>query len=269
MDLFKRVIELDAGGNLLKQPLTIHFDIEFDDTEHIDKATIKVYNLSESTISKIIVNSVVTLSAGYEGDVGVIFKGVVKQAKTSWSGVDKVTEITCIDETGKYLSEKVSKTFAPGTKASTVLKYLVDKAGLQMVDFTPTKDFVYRKGKVVKGGVKAQLKLIVKDTHSKMRINAGKMYIRAPKKGDHTGFVLNKETGLIDHPEKIETEEDTKDTGVKKKRSGYKLKMLLNHRVKADSIFVVDSKVLAGQVRSAKGKHTCDGNSFYTEVEAY
>ncbi|MEK5070499.1 phage protein [Sporosarcina sp. FSL K6-1508] len=269
MDLFRRKIELNAGGKLLRPPLTIHFDVDFDDTEKIDTATIKVYNLSDSTISGIIANSVVTLSAGYEGDMGVIFKGVAKNVKTTWQGPDKITEIGCIDETGSYLTKKITKTFAPGTAASVVLKYLVGEAGLSMGDFSPPTDFIYRKGKTLKGNVSPLLKAVAKDTKSKMRIGSGKMFIRDPKKGDATGFVLNKESGLIDHPEPIETEEETKDKGEKKKRSGYKLKMLLNHRVKADSIFVVQSKAVNKQLRAVKGTHTCNGRSFYTICEVY
>lgn len=269
MDLFRREIELNAGGKLLKSPLTIHFDVEFDDTEKINTATIKVYNLSNSTIAGIITNSVVTLSAGYEEDMGEIFNGVAKDVKTTWQGVDKITVIQCVDEHGSYLTKKVVKTFAPGTAASTVLKYLVSEAGLSMGDFSPPTDFIYRNGKTLNGNVDKLLKTVVKDTKSKMRIGSGKMYIRDSTKGDATGFVLNKESGLIDHPEPIETEEETKDMGDKKKRSGYRLKMLLNHRVKADSIFVVQSKVVSGQFRSVKGRHTCTNSAFYTICEVY
>lgn len=269
MDLFMRKIELNAGGKLFGLPLTIYFDVAFDDSEKINTATFKVYNLSDGSIAGIINNSVATLTAGYEGDVGQVFQGIVKDAKTAWQGVDKITQIECADEHADYLKNKVVKTFAPGTSSSVILRFLISEAGLKMGDFSPVNDFTYRNGKVLKGNVSALLKEVVKDSKSKMHIHRGKIYIRDAKKGDETGFVVNKDSGLIDHPEKIETETEKKDSKEKEKRTGWKVKMLLNHRITVDSIIVLQSKVVSGTFRVVKGRHYCEGNSFYTEVEVY
>lgn len=269
MDLFGRKIRLEAGGKLLEPPLTIYFDSEFDDSEKINTTKIKVYNLSNKTISGIKQNSAVLLSAGYGNDVGVIFEGVVKNPQTTWSGVNKVTEIEGVDRHGVYLTKKVNKTFAPGTDSDTILRYLVQEAGLGIGDLSPVINFVYRKGKTLKGNVSTLIKAIVKDTKSKMHINRGKIYIRDAKKGDNTGFVVNKDTGLIDVPEKIESEETDKKTKKKTVRTGWKVKMLLNHRITVDSIIVLQSKVITGTFRVAKGRHYSEGSSFYTEVEVY
>lgn len=260
---------MEAGGKLLEPPLTIYFDSEFDDSEKINTTTIKVYNLSNKTIVGIKQNSPVLLSAGYGNDVGVIFEGVVKNPQTIWSGVDKITEIEGVDQHGLYLTKKVNKTFAPGTAASTILQYLLTEAGLGIGDFSLVQDFIYRKGKVVKGNVNALIKAIVKDTKSKFHINRGKAYIRDARKGDNTGFVVNKDTGLIDVPERIESEETDKKTKKKTVRTGWKVKMLLNHRITVDSIIVLRSKAVTGTFRVVKGRHYSEGSSFYTEVEVY
>lgn len=269
MDLFRREIRVEAGGKSIEPPLTIYFDSEFDDTEKINTTTIKVYNLSESTISEIKNDSAALLSAGYETDMGTIFEGIVKDTHTYWQGVDKITEIECVDQHGLYLKRKVVKTFAPGTNASVVLKFLIGEAGLGIGDFDPPKDFVYRNGKTLNGIANVLLKTVVKDTNAKMHIHRGKIYIRDTSKGDQTGFVVNKDSGLIDHPEKIESEEASKEDKKKNARIGWKVKMLLNHRVTVDSIIVLQSKVVSGTFRVTKGRHYCDGNSFYTEVECF
>ncbi|MFD1206631.1 phage protein [Sporosarcina contaminans] len=269
MDLFIRKIRLEAGGKLLEPPLTIYFDSEFDDSEKINTTKIKVYNLSSKTIAGIKQNSPVLLSAGYGNDFGVIFEGVVKNPQTTWNGVDKITEIEGVDRHGLYLTKKVNKTFSPGTTSSTILRFLIQEAGLGIGDFSPVQDFVYRKGKTLKGNVSSLIKAVVKDTKSKMHINRGKIYIRDVKKGDNTGFVINKDTGLIDVPERIESEVTNKKTKKKSTRVGWKVKMLLNHKITVDSIIVLQSKVVTGTFRVVKGRHYCEGNSFYTEVEVY
>lgn len=269
MDLFGRIIRLEAGGKLIEPPLTIYFDSEFDDSEKINTTKIKVYNLSDKTIAGIKQNSPVLLSAGYKGDVGVIFEGIVKNPQTNWSGVDKITEIEGVDQHGLYLTKKINKTFAPNTPASTILRYLIGEAGLGAGDFSLVQDFIYRKGKTLKGNVSTLIKSIVKDTKSKMHINRGKIYIRDANKGDATGFVVNKDSGLIDVPEKIESETEDKKSKKKTTRVGWKVKMLLNHRITVDSIIILQSKAVSGQFRVVKGRHYCEGGSFYTEVEVY
>lgn len=269
MNLFRRVIELVVGGKLLKIPLTINFDVQFDDSEKINEAVIKVYNLSESTIAAIKKDGPVILRAGYETGSGLIFQGIVDDAETYWQGVDKITEIQCTDESKDYLKAKVTKAFAPGTTSDDILQYLISEAILGIGDFSPVKTVVYRKGKTLKGNVDKLLKDVVKETNSKMHIHRGRIYIRDPKKGDATGFVVNKESGLIGHPEKIEKEEETKGKGDKITRNGYKVVTLLNHQVTVDSVIVLQSKVANAQVRVSKGRHYCDGNSFYTEMECY
>lgn len=269
MDLFGRTIELWVGEKLIPEILTVYFDVDFDDSEGVNPTKITVYNLSEQTISGIKVGSRLTLSAGYQSDIGVISESVIKASDTRWQGVDKITEINCIDGVGNYLSAKVSKTFAPGTAASVVLRYLIGEAGLGIGDLSPPVDFVYRNGKTVKGNVSDHLKSVVKDCKAKMHIHRDRIFIRDSTKGDNIGFVVNKDSGLIDEPEKIMEEITDKKTSKKTTRIGWKLKMLLNHRLTADSVIVLQSRKATGNFRVAKGKHTSNGSSFYTEVEVF
>lgn len=269
MKLFKRKIALEAGGKLLEPPLTIYFDSEFDDSEKINTTKVKVYNLSDSTISRITKNSTVLLTAGYQEDYGVIFEGIVTKPHTSWSGVDKITEIECADQHGNFLNKRVKKTFAPGTSSSVVLQFLIGQAGLGIGDFDLVQDFVYRRGKSLNGIAGTLIKQIVKDTKSKSHINRGRIYIRPSNKGDAIGFVVNKASGLVDIPEKIENEEEDPKTKIKKTQTGWKVKMLLNHKVTVDTVLVIQSKTANGTFRVRKGRHYSEGDSFYTEVEVY
>lgn len=269
MDLYMRELRLRVGNRTIEAPLTIEFDIPFDDGEEINTAEIKVYNLSDRSISAIKKGQRVTLEAGYRGDIGVVFEGKVSNLETSWSGVDKITTLECTEEEGNYLKAEVSRTFGPGTTASTVLRYLVGQAGLGIGDMDLPRDHTYRKGKTVKGKVSELIKEVVKDTHAKMHIKRGKVYIRDVNKGDPVGYVIDKGHGLIDVPEKIEEEVETKDTDKKVTRVGWRVKMLLNHRIGVDSLIEVRSKSVTGRFRVARGDHACGGSTYYTTVEVF
>ena len=53
--------------------LYFEFDVPFEDSDTLQTATFKAYNLSEATRKSIKRGNVIILNAGYEGDVGAIF----------------------------------------------------------------------------------------------------------------------------------------------------------------------------------------------------
>jgi hypothetical protein len=269
MDLFMRKIQLVVGGKLIEQPLTIHFDIPFDDSDKVKDVEIKIYNLSDATINGFKNGQKVILTVGYQNDTGTIFEGILKKPETSWSGQDKITKLKCIDEKGNYLTKDIKKTYAESTKAMDILTDLVSQSGLSIGELQLPTNFTYRSGKTVNSKLSDAIIAVAKDCKAKVHINKNKIFIRDKNKGDMLGFEINKETGLIDTPSVIESEVDDVQQKEKVKRTGYKVKMLLNHRITVDSIIKVSSEKVNGVFRVEKGKHICNGSSFYTETEVY
>lgn len=272
-DLYLRKYSLIAGGAVINEPLTIKFTIPFGDDENIDTAEIQVYNLQDSTINSIAIDSPVTLSAGYQNDYGVIFDGTLKKRETKWENVDKITTCKCIDAPKDYTKTVFKKTYGRNTNASVILKELAEKAGLKIGDIDLPIDFVYRSGKVLNGKIKQLMSEVAHDCKAKLHVNKNQVFVRDYKKGDNLGLAISKETGLIDDPEEIE-EETTDEKGSqfmndKKKIKGYKIKMLLNPRVTTDVIIVLTSQKTSGTFRVSKGKHIGDWRStdWYTECE--
>lgn len=260
MDLYMREVELIVGNRTFTKPLTIEFDVVFDDTEKVNETEIKVYNLLDSTIKEFASNQRVVLNAGYQGDVGNIFVGTLKRQKTEWQGKDKITTLTCIDTNENYLSTKVSKTYTTGTPASVVLRDLIGRSGLSIAEFSIPRDFVYRRGKSVYGRLKDCIMAVAADCNAKVHINKNKIFVRDKNKGDNIGYEINVNTGLIEV-----TDVEQEKNGQKQK--GYLVKTLLNHRITVDSIIKLNSKKASGLFRVKKGKH--DGTNFYTEMEVY
>ncbi|QDQ03148.1 hypothetical protein FOH38_23390 [Lysinibacillus fusiformis] len=257
----------------ITDPLTIKFSVPFGDDEKVDTIDIQVYNLKDDTINAITTNQAAILSAGYVDDNGVIFNGTLKKKETKWEGLDKITTFKCIDSTEDYTKKVIKRTYARNTPASLILRELASDAGLIIGDIDLPVDFIYRSGKALNGKIKTLMAEIAKDCEAKLYINKGRLFVRDNKKGDNLGLDISKETGLIDEPEEVEEEvKDEKGSKLKndkKKIKGYKIKVLLNHRITTDVIIKLTSRKVSGVFRVSKGEHKGDtsGQEYYTECE--
>lgn len=262
-----------VGGREITDPLTIKFSVPFGDNDKVDTIDIQVYNLKDETINSIAANKEAILSAGYVDDNGVIFSGTLKKKGTKWEGLDKITTFKCIDCTLDYTKTVIKRTYGRNTTASLILRELARDAGLAIGDIDLPVDFIYRSGKALNGKIKFLVSEIAKDCGAKLHINKGRIYVRDSKKGDNLGLDISKETGLIDEPEEVEEEmKDEKGSKLKndkKKIKGYKIKVLLNHRITTDVIIKLTSRKVSGVFRVSKGEHKGDtsGEEYYTECE--
>ncbi|MFJ7663753.1 phage protein [Lysinibacillus sp. NPDC097162] len=272
-NLYMRKTTFLVGGREITDPLTIKFSVPFGDNEKVDTIDIQVYNLKDETINAITTNKAAILSAGYIDDNGVIFSGTLKKKETKWEGLDKITTFKSIDCTLDYTQGVIKRTYGRNTPASLILRELALDAGLAIGDIDLPVDFIYRSGKALNGKIKIQIAEIAKDCKAKQYINKNRLYVRDRAKGDKLGLDISKETGLIDEPEEIEEEvkdeKKSKTSASKKKLKGYKIKMLLNHKITTDVIIKLTSRKVNGVFRVSKGEHKGDtsGTEYYTECE--
>ncbi|MCL2415788.1 MAG: hypothetical protein FWD01_03140 [Defluviitaleaceae bacterium] len=256
-----RQTEILAGGKRFhSDELDIEFKIPFDNDEEPDIAKITIYNLSENSINSITKNQNIIINAGYKGDIGTLFMGTLQKAETKWSGVDKVSAFTIGDGAMQWLTKKVSEAYCENITSAAILQDLTSRFGLELGRLQLVNNLTYPKGRVIDAMLKDAVKQVVKETESQFKISGGKIYIMPQNSGIQTGFLLNKNTGLIGSPEVFEKEEGGKT------KKGFKITMLLNHRVTVNSIIQVESKTANGIYKILKGKHRC-GADFLTEVE--
>jgi hypothetical protein len=276
-ELYGRKIELIVGGKLHVNQLgsgglTINFEVTFDDDKEPNICSVRVYNLSDSTIAGIKKDTPLVLNAGYIGDVGSILLGFVDKIATERQGVDKITEIQVIDGATAWYSLPIKKTYKAGTKASTILRDLHTLSGLEIGAFALPVDKIYTRGKTIATTVSNALSGVANDCGAKAHVTRGKTFIRPKNEGQAIGFVLDKDHGLIGSPTPITTEKNIPIPKAKDKklvRDGYKVVMLLNHRITTDAIIKITSKTANGMFRVESGRHYSDGQSFYTETEVY
>ena len=258
------VIIKTGNVKIKNSQLDCDFEIPFDDDTEANEAEIVIYNLSKSTVKNIKVGEKITVEAGYGSDTGIIFSGYIAKRKTAYEDVDKVTTITAIDSQNLKERDIKSISFAKNTKASYILKTLCKKLNLPIAVFKVARDHTFKDEESVSGGLMDNIRKYAKICGVSAYIHKGKVYVRKLSEGDNTSFKLSSRTGLlsIDEFERTEENADYKD-----KIKGYKVKMLLQHRLQTASIITIDSKTAKGKFRVKSGTHYYDGKEFITEAE--
>lgn len=137
MRQYLRKVRASFSGGLLINPgginthdLKIEFSIQKDISSSANSATITIWNLNEehrNGIGKVF--DEITLEAGYippggAGNVGVIFKGVVRDVVHTREGPDIKTEINCGDGAKALSKATLSKSYPKGTPIKDVLEDL-------------------------------------------------------------------------------------------------------------------------------------------------
>nr|WP_113756468.1 hypothetical protein [Brevibacillus laterosporus] len=257
---YKRVIELLVGNVSIKaSELTLGFDVPFRDNAEPNESRIDLYNLSDNSINAIAqFDSKIIVNAGYAGDVGTILEGRLVDLETFWDGPDKRTSIIVLDSESLKGRTIESKAYKKQTSASTVLRDLISTANLQIGEWSLQKDIKYEEGITVEGSVTEAIKKIAEDCETPFYINKGRLFLRPHNSGDKTNFILSPRTGLIGSPQLFVSEGE----------QGYRAKSLLQHRITTSSLITIQSKVVQGSLRVARGRHVYDGNNFVTEMEA-
>ncbi|MGI6014370.1 MAG: phage protein [Oscillospiraceae bacterium] len=247
------------------ETLDVEFDIPFDDDMEPNEAEIRVYNLSDSTIRQLKKDAVITVEAGYKGDTGVIFRGYISTVKTAYNGADKETAITAIDDIAEHTVESIA--YAEYTKASYILKDLIDRTGIPVAVFKIRRDHTYEDSQTVDGDLFENIRTYAEVCGISVYVSRGKIYARYIKEGDNLNFDLSAETGMIDYPTAYTEEVTAEDyTDI---IDGYEVEMLLQHRMCAGAIVKLTSRIANGTFRVCSGQHTFSSSDAVTKVKMY
>lgn len=243
----------------------MEFDIPFDDDMTANEAEFIIYNLTENTSNKFKVGNTISLKAGYGDDTGIIFDGYISKVKTVREGVDKITTIYALDDV-KYTPQMMNeKTYVSGTKASTILKDLLSRLGLEIEVFKPQRDHTYDSETKIDGSIVENIKTYSDVCGVSTYIYKQKIYCRPIWEGDNLHFNINSDTGMIDSPEPFE-EENTNEEYIDTV-TGYNISMILQHRIGTAGIVKVDSVNYQGEYRIQSGTHSYDGLSATTDFK--
>lgn len=260
----KLIVGKDNGEGLDLSSLRITFKTKKGDAETPNSAEINVYNLSDETASKIKKEfTQVFLEAGYVNNVGLIFRGNIRQVRI-WreNGVDKILSILAADGDKAYNFATVNKTLAAGSRPA-------DRVGVCQESFKekgagesyapdPGGEALPR-GKVMYGMARKYMRDEARNTDSEWSFQDGKMQM-VSKTGYLPGeaVVLTSETGLIGTPEQT--------------NDGINLKALLNPKLKIGGRIKLDNasiKEAQSQLGKAGGDKpvSLDSDGFYRIIK--
>lgn len=123
MKFIRRIILTTVAGQFTD--LKISFSVEKTVTGTPNEATVKIWNLSDSSRASINEElAEITLEAGYEGEnnVGLIFKGFTRDVTHDRQGTDIITTIEAGDGDKASRTSYVSRTYDEGTTIEAIVR---------------------------------------------------------------------------------------------------------------------------------------------------
>ena len=248
-----------------------------DNKKRTNKASVKIYNLSEEHQKYMEAPFVeCVLSVGYL-DAGMhrLFAGQVTVAGTEKQGTDTVTELQ-IDSLYTELNYKtVSKTAPAGVTVKGVIENLVKEMdGISRVVFSGkniAKSFV--DGYPLSGAPRQILNVLGEAFELEWQVDDGIMYIQdagtSYMTNNNKAFLISEASGLLDRPyfDQIEKQRGKKDK-LRAARNGLKLNILLNPSIVAGSIVKIEYGDKTGFYKVERLTHSGEyfGNTWETEL---
>lgn len=246
--LWKQVRLITIGELIFDyDDIDVEFDVSCTDDNKSDIATIKIYNLSESTKNKIENNQIVNIDAGYRELHESIFGGLVESVRTYRDGNDLVTIIEASPNNRAYTNTAVNVQFARGIKASEILRQLEKVIPFKIDIKELGKDPVYQNGKVFSNRLSKVISILAKDTGTITRFTDSTIEFKLPNKSYGSTLKLTSEQGLIRVEKKEEKADIKKDNkNAKKDKPKYYIEAFLVPIIKIGQQLEVESMVWTG-----------------------
>ena len=245
--------------------LDLEFTIPFDDNLEADEGEIIIYNLSDTTIKQLKAKAKISITAGYEGDTGVIFDGYITKKSTNREGADKVTTLKVIDDIKQ--KESLNLSYSAGVTAQHILKDLLQKVKLPVGKISMKRNWTYENDVTIDEALESAIKKYAEVCGVSVFTSCGKLYCCQLKDIAREGyFNVNENTGMIGSPlpfEETITAEDYEDT-----IEGYEIEMLLQHRMSTGAKINLKSEQYNGTFYVKSGEHIFNESECVTKVKA-
>ncbi len=166
--------------------------------------TLTVYNMSEQHRAKVRKGGKVAIEAGLGTSWGQVFLGDVRHFEHVRTGTDWETKIELKDGGRSFEFLRVSESFKPGTKISTVLRKLAESTGLDpgnLQDALAEIKGEYVTGHVSAGNLHIELERACRAAGYTYSVQDGKLqFLRAGKPNKSSVVVLGPDSGLVGSP---------------------------------------------------------------------
>lgn len=240
--------------------LRLAFRIERTHRSSANSAEITIYNGAKSTREAAVAkNAVVALEAGYQDQTFGLFEGTVDTAEVRLERPDWIIKLQCRDGALGMQTSRLFTTFPAGTAKLTVVQTLC--SALQLASIGAQEVGMLAGGitapLVVSGSVRQALDQCATDWGFWWSIQDGLVEIREPY-GRGTNWKLAPKltatSGLIGSPEKTD--------------EGWRLRTLLDGRLRPGERCQVESRTLTGVVQIKAVTHSGDTHGSEWQTEA-
>lgn len=267
--LWKQVRLITIGKILFDfEELDIDFDVKCTDDNKSDTATIKIYNLSETTKQKLKENQDVSIDSGYREIHGIIFNGIVESITHSREENNIVTTIIASPNNRAYTNTIINRQFKAGIKASEVIKQLEKMSNFTMDIKELAKDTVYPNGKVFSGRLSNVIPILAKDTGTVARFTNTTIEFKLANKVYSKVLHLGAEQGLIRIDKRIDKadikEKGKKQVEKKNKKHKYDIECFLTPYVKIGQLLEIESTLFKGKVAVKECTYSASGVETFT-----
>lgn len=228
-------LEINDGVKLYSwDNIDLKFRITKTGSINPNECELTIYNLDKEKRNAVInKKSIITLSAGYESENGIIFKGSLETGEAVYNSPDWLINITSKDGIKQLKTLVKSISFTPKTEVKKIIDHIIKETGLTAGDLSGIPQKYYSKGFVLNGEAIKNLKDILANKKIDFFVNDGVINIVEKNKNLNTNAILlNESSGLIGTPKK------TKD--------GYAVKSLLRPSLNPNSYIKVESKSYTG-----------------------
>ncbi len=247
-----KAIIKSGGVTIDSSQIDFEFTVPFDDNLEANEGEIIIYNLSDTTIKRLVVKNKLTIEAGYEGDTGVIFEGYITKRLTKRDGADRATTLKIIDDIGEKKSLNTS--FSSGVTAKYILKNLFNRIPLPTGKFETARDWTYENDVTIDEPLESAIKKYAEVCGVSVFTSGGHIYCCKLKNVARDGyFLVTEDTGMIGSP--MPYEETITAEGYEDIIEGYEIEMLLQHRMSTGAQIKLKSEQYSGTFYVRSGEH--------------
>jgi hypothetical protein len=264
--LFDRTCRLEIGkinqpDFLFDERFRITFDITKSITSDPKTSQIQVYNLAKNTRVKL--RSLITqnnallraeqeqvliyLYAGYKEYTGaeLLYIGNVSSISDKIVPPDIITTMMCTDNVNIYKRNVVSLSYKPGASSDGIMRAVAQQMNMPIDDASVFNNINFAHGFAFIGTAKDAFDNLAKQTGVLWTAENGKIrVIPRNKSTNESVIVISSKSGMINAPEKLEsdgTDADTPDA-----KEGWKVTSLLQPKLLPGRKVKIESNIISG-----------------------
>lgn len=239
----------EIGQTSPTQPLPLHieFSAQKADTESPNTGKITIWNLNDKHLAALSEKDcVVSLRAGYNSHLSLIFAGIVSYASTVKEGADRKTEIEVVDSLVELRDTYISVSYGGTVNWKTIFDDIAAQMGVA-ISYAHDASFTDVNALTFVGQAKNLLSKGCSCCGLAWSLQNGILQVKHPRGVmSKEVYLLSAQTGMIGIPSRVVVSED-KETGVT--TLGWDVEYLLNGAIGIGDYVKVESSTVTGYFR--------------------